>query len=75
MTPLDIHIIIAEIARGALEIKKIMDADKLSYNKRIDDIADLIFKDTAKLHEEFFPGYIDVQEKEAKKRRDNIEQR
>lgn len=59
MTPLEIHIIIAEIACGALEIKKIMDADKLSYNKRIDDIADNIFKCTADLHEEFFPGLID----------------
>lgn len=63
MTPLDLHIIIADIARGALEIKRIMDADKLSYNKRIDDIAEDIFACSAVLHEEFFPGCIEKEDK------------
>lgn len=59
MTPLDIHICIAKIARKAMEIQKIMEADKLSYSKRIDILADDIIKQTLLLHEEFFPGAID----------------
>ena len=59
MTPLEIHICIAKIARKAMEIQKIMEADKLSYSKRIDILADDIFNETLLLHEEIFPGYLD----------------
>lgn len=63
MTPLDIHLLIAEIARLSLEIKKINKSDKLCYSKRIEVLSDDIFKRTAELHEEFFPGYIDRKDK------------
>lgn len=51
-----LHVIIAEIARGAIDIGKINKSDLLSYNKKIDDLAENIFKCAALLHEEFFPN-------------------
>lgn len=64
MTPVEIHCCIADIARAAIEIQKIMNSDKLSYNKRIEDLTENIFKYTYLLHEEFFPGCIEEESKE-----------
>lgn len=50
-----LHMIIADIARGAIDIGKINKSDLLSYNKRIDDLAMSIYMYAAQLHNEFFP--------------------
>lgn len=50
-----LHIIIAEIAREAINIGKINKSDLLSYNKKIDDAAMSIYMYAAQLHNEFFP--------------------
>ena len=51
-----LHMIIADIAHGAINISKINKSDLLSYNKKIDDLAENIFKCAALLHEAFFPN-------------------
>lgn len=51
-----LHMIIADIAHEAINISKINKSDLLSYNKKIDDLAENIFKCAALLHEEFFPN-------------------
>lgn len=51
-----LHVIIAEIARGAIDIGKINKSDLLSYNKKIDDLAMSIYVYAAQLHNEFFPN-------------------
>ena len=51
-----LHMIIADIARGAINIHKINKSDLLSYNKKIDDLAENIFTCAALLHENFFPN-------------------
>ena len=50
-----LHTIIAEIARGAIDIGKINKSDLLSYNKKIDDLAMSIYMYATQLHNEFFP--------------------
>lgn len=50
-----LHVIIAEIARGAIDIGKINKSDLLSYNKKIDDLAISIYMYAIQLHHEFFP--------------------
>lgn len=50
-----LHAIIAQIARGAIDIGKINKSDLLSYNKKIDDLAMSIYMYASQLHNEFFP--------------------
>lgn len=50
-----IHVIIAHIANAAIEIESAMKADKLSYNKKIDDRALFIYALAKQLHDEIFP--------------------
>lgn len=50
-----IHAIIAHIATSAIEIESAMKADKLSYNKKIDDRAMFIYALAKQLHDEIFP--------------------
>lgn len=50
-----IHVIIANIANSAIEIESAMKADKLSYNKKIDDRALFIYALAKQLHDEIFP--------------------
>ncbi len=50
-----IHVIIAHIANSAIEIESAMKADKLSYNKKIDDRALYIYALAKQLHDEIFP--------------------
>lgn len=51
-----IHVIIANIANSAIEIESAMKADKLSYNKKIDDRAVFIYALAKQLHDEIFPS-------------------
>lgn len=51
-----LHMIIADIAHGAIKICKINRSDFFSYNKKIDDLSENIFKCAALLHEGFFPN-------------------
>lgn len=50
-----IHVIIAHIANYAIEIESAMKADKLSYNKKIDDRALYIYALAKQLHDQIFP--------------------
>lgn len=50
-----IHTIIAHIANAAIEIESAMKADKLSYNRKIDDNALFIYALAKQLHDEIFP--------------------
>lgn len=50
-----IHTIIAHIANSAIEIESAMKADKLCYNKKIDDRALFIYALAKQLHDEIFP--------------------
>lgn len=55
-----IHIMIANIANSAIEIQSAMKADKLSYNKKIDDRASYIYALAKQLHAEI----LEVEEDE-----------
>lgn len=59
-----IHTIIAHIANSAIEIESAMKADKLSYNKKIDDNALLIYALAKQLHDEIFPTCSEDNEEE-----------
>ena len=52
-----LHILIADIARDAIEIHKINKSDLLSYNKKIDNLAEDIFKHAEILHDNFFENW------------------
>lgn len=59
-----IHAIIAHIANSAIEIESAMMADKLSYNKKIDDRAVFIYALAKYLHNEIFPPCSEENEDE-----------
>lgn len=59
-----IHVIIAQIANSAIEIESAMKADKLSYNKKIDDRALYIYALAKQLHNEIFPTCSEENEDE-----------
>lgn len=50
-----IHVVIAQIANAAIEIESAMKADKLSYNRKIDDRAVYIYALAKQLHDEICP--------------------
>lgn len=58
------HAIIANIANAAIEIEAAMKADKLSYNKKIDDRALFIYALAKQMHDEIFPSCSEENEDE-----------
>ena len=62
-----IHIMIANIANSAIEIQSAMKADKLSYNKKIDDRALYIYALAKQLHAEI----LEVVEEDEEDEEDN----
>lgn len=59
-----IHILIANIANSAIEIQSAMKADKLSYNRKIDDRAVYIYALAKQLHAEIFSTCSEVDEED-----------